>query len=437
MSEGQLEELLLAFSAGELEEEQRVSLNEILRNDPEARAMVARFLATDALLTDVLEAKAAEGGFTSRQHRWSRRVWIPAAAAAVATFAAIALNLFLPREEFVAVLGGEKLLVGRVLEIREGEAKIQFQSDALLAVEAPTKLEILGENAARLFYGVATVRVPGPIKGFELETPARKVIDLGTSFGVTVEETGQTTVTVFEGEVEVADLETPERLLAGRAVRVNRKQGMPNESVSYDSTPFLHTWESSFGIEALEGDVRFARPFERKSPGGVIDSDALLLIPEREGVLVGAKQALNIVKSGTHRIPYYSKSEIDQTGKKWMGEPAPEELLSEPARVDSYLLQYNPGLPSPTSKDKPFVTEIRFDRDVIGIIAQKDLLAASDSLLALEGADFSQQRNRGVALTDEIVLSPDRRTIRVAFDVEDGVDQIRVLVASHLSGASE
>jgi hypothetical protein len=212
---------------------------------------------------------------------------------------------------------------------------------------------------------------------------------------------------------------------------------MPNEEVFYDATPFLPTWESSFGIEALEGDVRFARPRERKSPGEAVDRDSLLLIPEREGVLLNSSQPLNIVDSGSHHIPYYSKAEVDQKGKDWMGKPAPEETLSRPTRVDSYLLQYNPGLPSPTSKERPFVTEMRFDREVIGIIAQKDLLAASDSLLALRGADFSAQRNRGVARNDEIILSPDRRTIRVAFAIEDGVDQIRVLVASHLTHTSE
>ena len=102
-------------------------------------------------------------------------------------------------------------------------------------------------------------------------------------------------------------------------------------------------------------------------------------------------------------------------------------------RVDSYLLQYNPGLPSPTSKELRFTTEIQFDREIVGIITGKNLLAKYDPLLALDGADFSGQHNRGLFHNDEVVLSEDRRTVRVAWDIEDGVDQIRVLVASHLA----
>jgi len=85
----------------------------------------------------------------------------------------------------------------------------------------------------------------------------------------------------------------------------------------------------------------------------------------------------------------------------------------------------------PTSKDKRFTTEVHFDRPIIGIIAHKDLLAQFDPLLAHPHADFGGQVNRGLNKNDEVTLSADRRTIRVAFDIEDGVDQIRVLVASH------
>ena len=101
--------------------------------------------------------------------------------------------------------------------------------------------------------------------------------------------------------------------------------------------------------------------------------------------------------------------------------------------VDSYLLQYNPDRPSPTSKDNRFTTEVRFDRPVVGIIAQKDLLAEYDSLLAHPDADMSRLVNRGLYENNEVILSSDRRTIRVAFDNENGVDQIRVVVASHFS----
>ena len=106
---------------------------------------------------------------------------------------------------------------------------------------------------------------------------------------------------------------------------------------------------------------------------------------------------------------------------------------STPTVVDSYLLQYNSDRPSPTSKDSRFTTEVRFDRPVVGIIAQKDLLAEHDSLLVHPDADMSGLMNRGLFENNKVTLSSDRCTIRVAFDIENGVDQIHVLLASHFS----
>lgn len=427
MNRTRLEELFLASYADELNELERTELNKLLRDDPEARIFAARFLATDALLADELETSSNERSFATQNNRFIRIAWF-AAAAAILMLTTITVSLLMPPGEAVAILAGEELQAGRVLTIADQEAKIKFGSGALVAVEAPASLEILGNNAAYLHYGVATVRVPGPIKGFELVTPANKLVDLGTSFGVTVEQSGKTAVTVFEGEVTVGDRIGAEHIFAGHAIRVNRELGKPSEAISYDTTPFLDTWKSSFGIEILQGNVRFAQPEERVSPGEVIDRNSLLLIPEREGVNLPAQMPLNIIEPGTFTVRFYREGSYVPPGES----TAKEIALSKAMLVDSFLLQYNPGLPSPTSKDKPFVSEVRFDREVIGIIAQKDLLAEYDSLLAFPEADFSGQIHRGTAQNDEIILSPDRHTIRVAFDIEDGVDQIRVLVESHL-----
>jgi hypothetical protein len=433
MNRESLEELLLASRTGELSEDDCMRLNAMLRDDSESRAFAAQFLATDALLADALETSSVEHRvmLQSRRRNWIR--WSVAAIAASVMLALATARMLKEKDGPVAVLAGEELMTGSVLTIAEGDSKVVFDSGALLAVEAPAKLEILGRNAARLHYGVATVRVPGPIKGFQLDTPAEKVVDLGTSFGVNVERSGNTMVTVFEGEVVLGERTVRQRIVAGKAVRLQLGSGNPRESISYDTTPFLQTWKSSFGIDGLQGDVRFAKPGERESPSKVIDRDSLLLIPEREGVWLPADLALNISEAGTYNVGFFRNEPLSRNGS-----PVPSETpLPKRTRVDSYLLQYNPGLPSPTSKDWPFMTEVQFDREVIGIVAQKDLLAEYDSLVALPVADFSEQRNRGLGWDDELTLSEDRRTIRVAFDIEDGVDQIRVLVASQLSRASD
>jgi hypothetical protein len=424
-----LEELLVASVDANFADEDRTELNAMLRSEPEARDFAAQFLATDALLADALEAGATEQSYVVKKQ--SRRLWIASAAGLVAA-AALAL-MFVIRQnlpptqvgepvatiqnahenpEFVA---GQKLRSGQVLKISHGQIKIAFGSGAKLAVQAPAELKILGPNSARLQQGLVTVRVPGLTKGFALDTPAKRVVDLGTAFGVKVDPSGKTSVAVFEGEIEIGG-DAPHRHLAGTAVHVSKDHDQPDKAISYDIKSFMNTWVYSFGIDGLRGDVRFAQPDERRSPGRVIDNDSLLLIPEREGVKLPADSTLNILEPGTYEGPFSQK-----------------KALPEATLVDSYLLQYNPQRPSPTSKDKRFTTEVHFDRPIIGIIAHKDVLAQYDPLLAHPNADFSGQLNRGLYKNDQVTLSADRRTIRVAFDIEDGVDQIRVLVASHFS----
>ena len=81
MNRESLEELLLSSSTGQLSDEERTRLNELLRDDPEARVVAARFLATDALLADALESSSVERRFVSR-HR--RRTWLSWGMVAVA-----------------------------------------------------------------------------------------------------------------------------------------------------------------------------------------------------------------------------------------------------------------------------------------------------------------------------------------------------------------
>ena len=104
--------------------------------------------------------------------------------------------------------------------------------------------------------------------------------------------------------------------------------------------------------------------------------------------------------------------------------------LTEDQPVDSFLLQYNPERSKDNSEKRRFEGELRFDRPIVALILQKELLDASDKLMALPDVDFQNIFRRGINVFDQVELSADRRTLRIAFDLKDGVDQIRVLVAS-------
>ena len=79
---------------------------------------------------------------------------------------------------------------------------------------------------------------------------------------------------------------------------------------------------------------------------------------------------------------------------------------------------------------REFQGELHFDRPIVALILQKDLLDSSDAQLALPETDFRDIFRRGINDADVVTLSPDRRVLRVALNVKNGVDQIRVLVAT-------
>lgn len=311
---------------------------------------------------------------------------------------------------------GDRLRSGQVVKLVDGRVKINFQSGARLAIQAPAELKLLGPNSAQLQHGVATVRVPGEIKGFVLVTPHQRVTDLGTSFGVDVDTRGDTAISVFEGEIE---LEDHRRLLRGQTVALTAADETARE-IPYAIDQFLNTWQVSFGVEQLVGDVRVASPTERRSPGLVKDSDSLLLFPEREDALLKQGYVVDGTEPGTYHRPFRKRT----------------VKLKKNVRVDSFLLQYNPGHADDVSMSQDFQGELHFDRPIVALIMQKELLDSSDAVLALPTTDFRNIFRRGINDVDVVALSPDRRVLRVALNVKNGVDQIRVLVASDSNAIS-
>ncbi len=380
-----------------------------------------------------IECRALRTAITGRETmppvRTRKRMWIVTAAVA----AAIALLVYLPTlfdtdfgdtvatirnaRDAQGVSAGDELIAGQILNPANGRLKINFLSGAKLALEGPAELEILGPNSARLFGGLATVRVPGKIKGFVLVTPHERVTDLGTSFGVDVDHIKGTSISVFEGEIELGDRR---RFTRGRTVTVEATDQSPRE-MPYDIDQFLDTWQVSFGVEELVGDVRVATPTERHAPGQATDNDSLLLFPEREGVVVSQGYRVDASEPGTYRRPF--RRRIVQ--------------LAEDARVDSFLLQYNPNRDEDITKTQQFQGELHFDRPIVALILQKDLLDDSDRLLALPEIDFRNIFRRGINESDVVTLSADRRVLKIAVDIKNGVDQIRVLVASDNNPVSQ
>jgi len=385
--------LFAQYAAGEIDEDGLRELQSAIVEDTALRSDFIEYLNVDSALSDLAALPDAEFeamqttdvSRNTRQHierrpqflpfdaersNLSLSKWAPWWIAASAVAALIALIVFLQplrdtdvRDVIATVQNarnvkeistGDTLRTGQVLSLVDGRVKINFQSGAKLALQAPAELRLLGPNSAELTSGVATVRVPGEIKGFVLITPHQRVTDLGTSFGVDVDTAGDTSISVFEGEIE---LEDRRRLVGGQAVALTATDESARE-IPYTISQFLNTWQVSFGVEQLIGDVRVATPKERQSPGLVQDSDSLLLVPEREDVLLKREYVVSGTEANTYRRPLRKHT----------------VKLIENVQVDSFLLQYNPIRDDNGSGEQVFRGQLHFDSPIVGLILQTDLL---------------------------------------------------------------
>jgi hypothetical protein len=100
-----------------------------------------------------------------------------------------------------AEMPGRDMRAGKTLRLERGLAEIEFDRGARLILQGPAGLELISGNEARLVYGALTARVPQRARGFTVYSPRGKVVDLGTEFGLSVDEHGGTAVRVFEGKV--------------------------------------------------------------------------------------------------------------------------------------------------------------------------------------------------------------------------------------------
>lgn len=129
-------------------------------------------------------------------------------------------------EGSTALKNHQQIVPGR-LEIKSGTLTLRFRSGATLTVYGPVAMQVESDMLVRLEKGRASAHVPQWARGFTVQTPDAKVVDLGTRFGVDARTNGLTDVVVFEGEVDVTPAigtaTVPTRLTQGEAARVDRQ----------------------------------------------------------------------------------------------------------------------------------------------------------------------------------------------------------------------
>ena len=99
---------------------------------------------------------------------------------------------------------GSFLLPERTLQLEEGLAEITFECGVTMVLEAPAVFSPKSDYGGTLQLGRLTAEVPASGIGFAIETPSVRVVDLGTEFGVQVDEEQGVEVHVLKGQVAAA-----------------------------------------------------------------------------------------------------------------------------------------------------------------------------------------------------------------------------------------
>lgn len=265
MNPEELDELLARAAPGMLSPADAARLLAAARADGTLRRQLARHFAIERLLYTV--SLDADGSRTAREVAlrlrgeriaaipapgfvetvaatarrwlwWRRAAWIGAAAAVLLALASGAYwyveatrpVVTLARVEGVKWKGTEPRPVlpsGTRLKADRGLFELRFTGGSRVVVEAPADLEIQGPGRVFLYLGRAVAHVPEQARGFILDSPRGRLIDLGTEFGVSVAPNGNTEVHVLDGMVEASlNKATPVLLRESEALRATHGEPM-------------------------------------------------------------------------------------------------------------------------------------------------------------------------------------------------------------------
>lgn len=120
---------------------------------------------------------------------------------------------------------GQQLSQGARIELAQGVARITFESGAVATLEGPCDFVVDNAMHGTIRRGRVSVNAPRRAYGFRIRSPNSEVIDLGTEFGVAVNEGGQSEVHVFSGQVLSRTLdEAGER--PGKLFRLKANDGL-------------------------------------------------------------------------------------------------------------------------------------------------------------------------------------------------------------------
>jgi hypothetical protein len=129
----------------------------------------------------------------------------------------------------------EQLQAGRKLGLEKGILEITYSNGAVVLLEGPVRYIVASSNSGFLSQGKLTARADSAkSQRFTIVTPDVQFVDLGTEFGVMIDERGHAAAAVFSGKIK-AEAKLPDgRWTAPISIR-------KGEAVVYEAANFTRT----------------------------------------------------------------------------------------------------------------------------------------------------------------------------------------------------
>lgn len=315
-----------------------------------------------------------------------------------------------------------------------GTIELEFNRGARVTLQGPSQFELKNSDLLHVSSGTLIARIPEEAIGFTITTDQAEVVDLGTEFGLSVGEDGQTDVHVLDGLVEVLP-----RNGEGDAAGVMISEGQARRfQVRHDASSAEIPVRSR---EALLGDQRYHSLGVRMLRGSVRMTDRLGL--EDYAANTEGRHWINLIAEQKNVILDKPVEVALDTPGRTRSFNTSGKTVSVGTRVNSYLLHFRP-----TSK-KDVRGVIRFEQPVLGVLCTPKQLESSDQIFGVSSIEYpTEAAPRGLEpgpyfdayvekfgmpsdfQPDEVILSQDRSTlsIKASADPDNGYyDQVRIL----------
>ena len=330
------------------------------------------------------------------------------------------------------------------LKLEKGLVRIGFVDGASVTLRGPAEINLLSGNLARLDSGQLVAMVPKSAVGFTVRTNSINVVDLGTVFGMNARPEGDVEVQVFQGEVDLVSPENapkalakPKRVRSGQgfvatmakasAKGAQGKRKLTLAAKKSDDVSYHRMASYNSGVVKTSGPVRFVAGKPNQAIGQYEHNKNLFVFRERAGLWLEEPVEVDVARPGSYRT---LDTEATVTAAR--------------IAVRSYLLHFNPvgnQIENEGKPGRPVKAAVTFDEPVVGIILNGERLKATDEGFAM---DVTKYRTGGRAMdspteevlkneskgknADRVILSGDRKTVRVDWRASTGMDEVRVLV---------